>query len=325
MRRCAEHVSASSCGLSFGSLNGCYCPHTASRCTRVATPLARMRDGTRERSCDFWAHLPEWPCFAYTSTLSALTKDEHIRLQSITGEARFIRYTPMSFVQVTDELRLFRKVGVIWPGGTSVASAISESNDSCAAVACAREQDSARQVPGPSGQPPPPRVCRAYAHIDLPGDAGCVTVMTVYGAIAVCVHRFTKERWRGTDTLTDAKYWAANTRFDWRQVTPRGMSFCLPEHYAAAIPAEIRDRTSCAAKGAAWIPNICGRFFGAVAFADNREDMERAGAIAGAIVRVCFFDCHELAMGECADVAALARNAAWRVMAMQTGVLASVW
>ena len=94
-----------------------------------------MTDGTRERSCDFWAHLPEWPCLAYTSTLSALTKDEHVRLQSIDGDARFVRYTPMSFDQVVDELRLFRKIGVVWPGVASVASAISERNNSRAAVA----------------------------------------------------------------------------------------------------------------------------------------------------------------------------------------------
>ena len=311
-------------GSLFGSIKAAAF-RTCLLCTCTAALLARMTDGTRERSCEFWAHLPEWPCLAYTGTPSALTNDERSHLQSIIGDARFIRYTPMSLCQVTDELQLFRKVGVIWSGVTCVTSAISERNDHRAAVEGVHVQGNPPQAPVPAGQPPPPRVCRAFAHIRLPKDAGCITVMTVYGAIAICVHRYTKDRGRGVDALADAKYWAGNTHFDWQSVAPSGMDFCPSEHYAEAIPATIRHRTSCAARGAAWILDVCGRFYGAVAFADKREDMERAGAVAGAIVRVCFFKCQERSMGECADVAALARNAAWRVMAKLTGVRASVW
>ena len=59
--------------------------------------------------------------------------------------------------------------------------------------------------------------------------------------------------------------------------------------------------------------------------ANNREDLERAAALSGAIARVCFFERREDALEECAPTAALAREVVRRVRMVECGLATALW
>ena len=69
------------------------------------------------------------------------------------------------------------------------------------------------------------------------------------------------------------------------------------------------------------MPHTSGFFFGVIGAAGKRSDLERAAALAGAIVKVCFYGYNEGLLAfpppGIADVAALAREAYLHDYALQ--------
>ena len=234
-------------------------------------------------------------------------------------------------LQSFEELRLFRSVGALWTGASNVRRA---------SVLCfvrhrrwrAELLDRAafgsivpHQLPDLSSPAPPP-ICRPIVHISLPDGSGCVTLLTVFGSYAVAVWAY--ERW-GPGILSYAKDWAGRVRFDWEPGCrdQRGFDFCPLRGISSAIPLTARRACSAAAAGAAWLPHTSGSFYGVIGAAGKRSDLERAAALAGAIVKICFYGYNEellaFPLPGAADVAALTREAYLQDRALQTA--SRVW
>ena len=144
--------------------------------------------------------------------------------------------------------------------------------------------------------------------------------MTVYGSYAIAMWAYS--HWV-PNMLSHAKGWAGNVRFDWEQVCRdrRGFKFCPLGVIGTVIPESAKIACSAAASGAAWLPHTSGSYFGVIAAACNRPDLERASALAGAVAHVCFYGYNEQMLASpppgIATIAAYAREAYQEERALQ--------
>ena len=130
-------------------------------------------------------------------------------------------------------------------------------------------------------------------------------MIRVYGVYTVAMWAYSYVR--GT-MLQFSKHLASCVGFEWQDVTPHGLKFCSWRKIETVIPEKAVSRCARLAEGAHWLPNTNGRCYGVIAAAGNREDFERAAALAGAVAMVCFFEGKEGRLGVLSSAAVLARE-----------------
>ena len=185
------------------------------------------------------------------------------------------------------ELRLLRRVGILWTGASNVDRALTHMFAFCPALHLPWSALRSSRGSAASLRPAPPPVCRMCGFVDLHDGCGRIALIQVYAVYAVAFWVSALDR---PYMLRHAKRWAGCVDFEWQAVTARGFRFCALHQIEAVLPEDFRLRSSGPANGAVWLPNVNGRCYGVIAVAPNREDFERASALAGAVAMVCFFD-----------------------------------